>query len=108
MALGLWRDWTRWETSADDHRAHIWPRVNSRSTGSSFGSRRPYDPGGRALVHSRWCSPVSLAARGTIQLAVPHSFQGLLSLSDQVEIEAPHGPIRVKYADSEAEAQDIK
>ena len=85
------------------------------------------------------------AAHGTVRLAIPHSFQGLLSLStnhgnisldetlvqnatqlsqlgttrryfvgdfrllgedewqgDQVEIEAPHGTIGVKYVDAEA------
>jgi len=98
-------------------------------------------------------APFSLIARashGTIRLAIPRSFQGLLSVSthhgsisisdtivqnatqlgqrgttrrcfvgdfhlvgrdewqgDQVEIEAPHGSIRVKYVD-EVEAQGIE
>ena len=91
------------------------------------------------------------ASHGTIRLAVPHFFRGILSLSmhhgsislgnapvqnatqlgqvgttrryfvgdfrllgederqgDHVEIKAPHGSIRVKYADSEVEAQGIE
>ena len=90
------------------------------------------------------------APHGGVRLALPRSFQGLLSLStrhgsitlsdpilqnatqlsqvdttrryfigdfqvlgdtwegDQVEIEAPHGSIRIRYVDEEAEAQGKK
>jgi len=110
----------------------------------------------RAQVHTLdGAAPFSLTGRsshGTIRLAIPRSFQGLLSLStrhgsvsvsdaivqnatqlsqldtarryfvgdfallgaqeawegDQVELEAPHGTVRVKYDDEEAEGQGKK
>ncbi|KAF8553221.1 hypothetical protein OG21DRAFT_1414726, partial [Imleria badia] len=109
----------------------------------------------RSQVHTLdGAAPFSLTSRtshGSVRLALPRSFQGLLSLStrhgsitvsdamlenatqlsqvgttrryfigdfqvigqdawegDQVEIEAPHGSIRIKYVDEGVEAQDKK